>query len=83
MSRFEAGGGKLEPRPLVLDEFLKDLEASFRVLALQRSVDFAVCRTGNCPLMSTWDRDRISEVLGNLLSNAFKFTPSGGGSDCR
>ncbi|MDQ3997583.1 MAG: ATP-binding protein, partial [Gemmatimonadota bacterium] len=25
-----------------------------------------------------WDHDRMSEVLGNLLSNAFKFTPRGG-----
>jgi two-component system sensor histidine kinase ResE len=25
-----------------------------------------------------WDEDRINEVLGNLLSNAFKFTPRGG-----
>ena len=25
-----------------------------------------------------WDEDRINEVLGNLLSNAFKFTKRGG-----
>ncbi|HVD04419.1 MAG TPA: ATP-binding protein, partial [Gemmatimonadaceae bacterium] len=25
-----------------------------------------------------WDPDRMSEVLGNLLANAVKFTPSGG-----
>jgi signal transduction histidine kinase len=25
-----------------------------------------------------WDADRINEVIGNLLANAFKFTPAGG-----
>ena len=25
-----------------------------------------------------WDAERINEVTGNLLSNAFKFTPVGG-----
>jgi len=78
VSRFEAGGGKLEPRPVPLVEFLKDLEASFRVLAMQRSVEFAVSHDPELPVHVTWDRDRISEVLGNLLSNAFKFTPRGG-----
>jgi signal transduction histidine kinase len=78
VSRFEAGGGKLELRPLPLGDLLKDLETSFRVLALQRSVEFAVLHDRDLPTQVTWDRDRISEVLGNLLSNAFKFTPSGG-----
>lgn len=78
VSRFEAGGGRLDPRPFALGDFLHDLEASFRVLALQRSVEFTVSHDPELPSQVAWDRDRISEVLGNLLSNAFKFTPSGG-----
>ena len=30
-----------------------------------------------CPSHVLWDEDRINEVLGNLLSNAFKFTDRG------
>jgi signal transduction histidine kinase len=78
VSRFEAGGGKLEPRSIVLGEFLDELEASFRVLALQRAVQFVVCRDAQLPVAVVWDPDRMSEVLGNLLSNAFKFTADGG-----
>jgi signal transduction histidine kinase len=78
VSRFEAGGGKLEPRSFALGEFLDELEASFHVLSHQRSVEFAVHRDADLPSEVAWDPDRMSEVLGNLLSNAFKFTPSGG-----
>ena len=78
VSRFDAGGGKLETRPVVLAEFLDDLERAFRVLALQREVQFDVKSDRDIPHEVLWDPTRINEVLGNLLSNAFKFTNKGG-----
>ena len=78
VSRFEAGGGKVEPRAIPLPAFLGDLERTFRVLAIQRNVEFGVKRGANLPNEVLWDPERINEVLGNLLSNAFKFTPSNG-----
>lgn len=78
VSRFEAGGGRLEPRTVDLDAFLSELESTFHVLAVQREVTFHVERGGDLPHEVYWDVDRINEVLGNLLSNAFKFTPRGG-----
>ena len=78
ISRFEAGGGKLERRQVDLDRFLHAFETSFQVLALQREISFRVVRGGNLPSHVLWDEDRINEVLGNLLSNAFKFTDRGG-----
>jgi signal transduction histidine kinase len=78
VSRFEAGGGKLELRPMPLGPFLAELETTFRVLAIQRGVRFQVDRGPRLPDQVVWDEDRMSEVLGNLLSNAFKFTDRGG-----
>ena len=78
VSRFEAGGGKLELRPLRLGPFLAELESTFRVLAIQRGIRFHVERAPRLPDQVTWDEDRMSEVLGNMLSNAFKFTDRGG-----
>jgi signal transduction histidine kinase len=78
VSRFEAGGGKLELRPMSLGPFLAELETTFRVLAIQRNVRFHVNRGSRLPDQVVWDEDRMSEVLGNLLSNAFKFTERGG-----
>ena len=78
ISRFEAGGGKLERRQIDLDRFLHAFESSFQVLALQREISFRVARGDSLPAHVLWDEDRINEVLGNLLSNAFKFTDRGG-----
>jgi signal transduction histidine kinase len=78
VSRFEAGGGKIEPTRFPLRSFLEELDRSFQVLAMQRAVHLRITRGVGLPEEVTWDADRINEVLGNLLSNAFKFTARGG-----
>jgi signal transduction histidine kinase len=76
--RFEAGGGRLEVREVPLPEFLSELVSSFDVLAYQNEIDFRLETQPSTPALVTADPDRLNEVLGNLLSNAFKFTPRGG-----
>ena len=78
VSRFEAGGGRIEPRRVHLNVMLDELERTFHVLAVQREVDFRIVREPGLPEEVMWDPERINEVTGNLLSNAFKFTPAGG-----
>jgi signal transduction histidine kinase len=78
VSRFEAGGGKIECRPMDLGHFLDSLQSSFNALALQRGVHFRITRAEGLPTEVRWDEDRMNEVVGNILSNAFKFTPRGG-----
>jgi signal transduction histidine kinase len=78
VSRFEAGGGRLDVRHVPLSKIFEELERAFHVLAIQRDVNFRVVRRGELPDEVSWDQDRINEVLGNLLANAFKFTPQGG-----
>jgi signal transduction histidine kinase len=78
VTRFEAGGGKLDVRPVELRGLLHNLEEAFQVLADQRGIRFHVSEHDGLPETVHWDADRINEVLGNLLSNAFKFTERGG-----
>jgi signal transduction histidine kinase len=78
VTRFEAGGGRIEPRDIHLVDMLEDLERAFHVLAVQRGVTFRVSLRPGLPEEVHWDVDRINEVMGNLLANAFKFTPEGG-----
>ncbi len=78
ISRLEAGGGRLEPNPFDLGAFLQELKVSFDALAQQNQIDFELETTPDLPATLIGDADRLNEVIGNLLSNAFKFTPRGG-----
>lgn len=78
ISRFEAGGGRLELREIPLRDFLADLAHGFDALAIQNHIDFSMEVADDFPETLTGDPDRLNEVLGNILSNAFKFTPQGG-----
>ena len=81
ISRFEAGGGRLDLREVEVERFVGELESAFHVLALQRDIRFHVLVGEGVPRTVYWDGDRMNEVLGNLLSNAFKFTERGGRVD--
>jgi signal transduction histidine kinase len=78
VSRFEAGGGRLELAEIDLPAFLAHLEESFAVLAIQNHLDFRLELGERLPSRLVTDTDRLNEVIGNLLSNAFKFTPDEG-----
>lgn len=78
VSRFEAGGARLELRQIELRSFFDELTEDFRVLAVQNGIQFPVRLAPDLPRSLVGDEDRLNEVLGNLLSNAFKFTPKGG-----
>lgn len=78
VSRFQAGAGGIEVRPMPLRPFLTDLGSAHRVLAEQRRLAFTLVVDDTVPDVVCWDADRMAEVLGNLMSNAVKFTPPGG-----
>ena len=78
ISRFEAGGGRLEAREIEIRPFLADLAHGFDALAIQNRIDFVLKVADDVPESIVGDPDRLNEVLGNLLSNAFKFTPQAG-----
>jgi signal transduction histidine kinase len=78
VSRFDAGGGRIDARRMDLRHFLDDLERAFDVLARQRDISFRIVRGAELPTDVVWDEDRMNEVMGNLISNAFKFTERDG-----
>ena len=77
LSRIEAGKMQLLATPLVLQELFSDLLDGFQPLARQKSIDMDVVFADVVPPVQA-DRDKLYEVVANLLDNAIKFTSPGG-----
>ncbi len=75
--RLEEGGLKLRRRLVRLDEFVRGMVESVRGLATHNNLTVDVVES-NEPLVVMVDESRLEKVLLNLLTNAIKFTPSGG-----
>ena len=76
LSRLEAGRLKLKTVHGNLNTFIKSVSSQFSSMAQSRSIQFEVV----CVVqVHVWfDPDKLEQILVNILSNAFKFTPSGG-----
>jgi signal transduction histidine kinase/DNA-binding response OmpR family regulator/streptogramin lyase len=77
LSKLEAGKLALNAQPENLSAFLKELTRSFVALFESRQLTYRY----TLPMQPVWvamDREKLTRILTNLLTNAAKFTPAGG-----
>jgi PAS domain S-box-containing protein len=77
ISRIDAGELQLAKTPADLRPILHDAFVEHSVAAEKKRIAFKTDISDDLPRLLV-DVRRINQVLENLLSNAFKFTPSGG-----
>jgi signal transduction histidine kinase/CheY-like chemotaxis protein len=78
LSKVEAGRMELDVVDVALTDVCADVDRSFRPLANEKGLSFAIELDPALPPSIVSDRQRLGQVLKNLLSNAFKFTHEGG-----
>ncbi len=77
LSLADAGELTLNRSLLPAGELLERTAASHAELAAQRGIRLEVQTAPDLPLVDV-DRERIAQVLANLVSNALRYTPEGG-----
>jgi len=79
ISRLEAGGLRVQVSDVRSADLFRRVERSFAPLARQKDIAFSVVVDATVPEVVRIDAERLADqVLGNLLSNALKFTLEGG-----
>lgn len=74
----EAGRLRVETEPLTLEPLIEDSCRMQRAAAAAKDIRLECSTAPDLPIVAG-DRDRLRQVLNNLIGNAVKFTPPGGG----
>jgi len=76
LSRIEAGRVELHPIPLEVDGVIHEVVESLHPIAAEKGVRMTAVAA--VPIAVLADRDKLQQILVNLMGNAVKFTPAGG-----
>lgn len=77
ISGIETGVAEVNRCPLAINDVIREVLDTMRPQAAERGVDLVPACGGDLP-QTLADRDLLYQALLNLVSNAVKYTPSGG-----
>jgi CheY-like chemotaxis protein/CHASE3 domain sensor protein len=78
LSKIEAGKVELAPQSVVISRVIEELAAGFQAVAHSKGLEFNTRIAPEAPEHLQTDAQRLSQILKNLVSNALKFTTTGG-----
>ncbi|MBL4649252.1 MAG: PAS domain S-box protein, partial [Aureispira sp.] len=77
LSKIEAGEIELEHRPFSLHHILNSLQKTYQFKIQEKNISVEISIDDRIHNQIIGDQTRMSQILGNLLSNASKFTTEG------
>ncbi|WP_211172577.1 response regulator [Chitinophaga sp. Ak27] len=78
LSKIEAGKVEMNFEAIPVSEIMDDLSDLFDVVSQEKKIQFIKTIAPDVPITLFTDKLRLEQVIRNLLSNAFKFTPAAG-----
>lgn len=82
ISRVDAGRVRFEPKPVQIGEIVADVVNALAVQAESKQQTLTYEVVGGLPDV-IGDRDRLNQVVTNLVGNAVRYTPAGGEIEVR
>lgn len=76
VEKLESGSMEFDFQPLNLSELIEDAIKENAGFANEYGIEFAIATMDPCLIVNI-DRNRITQAIANLLSNAAKFSPKG------
>lgn len=77
LSKIEAGKMEMHIAAMSLTDLVQAVQQQFAHVAEEKKLAFAITLADNLPDAVETDRQRVEQIVKNLLSNAFKFTETG------
>ncbi len=77
LAKLESGNVKLRVEKHNIIPWLTSIADNFRSIALDKQITFTL-NISATSLLAYYDEDRLEQVIVNLLSNAYKYTPDHG-----
>ncbi len=77
LSKVEAGKLDLRVEDVFVPKVIEGLKQTFQTLALEKKLEFTVVQDVDVPKSIITDRQRLDQIMKNLISNALKFTEKG------
>jgi CheY-like chemotaxis protein/CHASE3 domain sensor protein/putative methionine-R-sulfoxide reductase with GAF domain len=78
LSKVEAGKMELDINEVPLQSITTQIGAMFNEVAKNKFIEFTIVHNKQTGDIISTDKQRLEQILRNLLSNAFKFTPRAG-----
>jgi signal transduction histidine kinase/ActR/RegA family two-component response regulator len=76
-TKLDSGKVQLEKRPVNFEKLLKNLRGTYYNLAKVKKIELALSVNPDVHSAYEFDETKLAQILGNLISNAIKFTEHG------